>query len=165
MGRRTWLFGQFSRTESAAVCSKKPRGAQVIDKTGINMSQFLARTRIGCHRFISRCLRHTLRTASALALAVAVPQTILPTTVEAADANRPNIVLIMADDMGFECVGANGSEHYRTPELDRLATGGMRFAHAYSQPICTPSRVQIMTGRYNFRNYVQSFYPTLLPFS
>ena len=72
--------------------------------------------------------------------------------------SRPNIILIMADDMGFECVGANGSTHYKTPHLDRLAAGGLRFRHAYSQPICTPSRVQIMTGRYNFRNYVQFGY-------
>ena len=61
----------------------------------------------------------------------------------------------MADDMGYECLGANGSTFYRTPNLDRLAAGGMRFEHAYSQPICTPSRVQIMTGRYNSRNYVR----------
>jgi arylsulfatase A len=70
-------------------------------------------------------------------------------------AAKPNVVLIMADDMGYECVGANGSTFYKTPNLDRLAAGGMRFEHAYSQPICTPSRVQIMTGRYNARNYVK----------
>ena len=67
----------------------------------------------------------------------------------------PNVVLIMADDMGYECLGANGSTFYQTPNLDRLAAGGMRFEHCYSQPICTPSRVQIMTGRYNSRNYVK----------
>jgi len=73
----------------------------------------------------------------------------------AANARKPNVVLIMADDMGYECVVANGSKFYKTPNLDRLAAGGMRFEHAYSQPICTPSRVQIMTGRYNSRNYVR----------
>ena len=71
-----------------------------------------------------------------------------------AAAKKPNIVLIMADDMGYECVGANGSTFYKTPNIDRLAAGGMRFEHCYSQPLCTPSRVQIMTGRYNARNYV-----------
>ncbi|MHC4248482.1 MAG: sulfatase-like hydrolase/transferase [Planctomycetota bacterium] len=70
-------------------------------------------------------------------------------------AGKPNIVMIMADDMGYECMGANGSTFYKTPNLDRLAAGGMRFEHCYSQPICTPSRVQIMTGRYNSRNYVK----------
>ncbi|MFT5241319.1 MAG: arylsulfatase A [Kiritimatiellia bacterium] len=70
-------------------------------------------------------------------------------------ASKPNVILIMADDMGYECVGANGSTFYKTPNIDRLAAEGMRFEHAYSQPICTPSRVQIMTGRYNSRNYVE----------
>lgn len=69
-------------------------------------------------------------------------------------ASEPNVVLIMADDMGYECVGANGSTFYQTPNLDRLAAEGIRFEQAYSQPVCTPSRVQIMTGRYNARNYV-----------
>lgn len=68
---------------------------------------------------------------------------------------RPNIVLIMADDMGFECVAANGGESYRTPNLDKLAASGVRFEHCYSQPLCTPSRVQIMTGIYNSRNYIR----------
>lgn len=66
---------------------------------------------------------------------------------------RPNIVLIMADDMGYESLGVNGSTEYRTPNLDRLAATGLRFTNCYSQPICTPSRVKIMTGKYNFRNY------------
>src|SRR5690554_6870563 len=67
--------------------------------------------------------------------------------------NKPNIVLIMADDMGYECLGVNGSTEYKTPNLDRLAREGIRFENCYSQPLCTPSRVKIMTGKYNFRNY------------
>lgn len=74
---------------------------------------------------------------------------------QAADSPRPNIVLIMADDMGFECVGANGCLDYKTPNLDRLASSGIRFEHCYSQPICTPSRVKLMTGQSNKRNYVR----------
>ncbi len=66
----------------------------------------------------------------------------------------PNIVLIMADDMGYETLGVNGSLSYETPHLDSLAAFGMRFTHAFSTPLCTPSRVQIMTGKYNFRNYI-----------
>ncbi|MEW4490381.1 sulfatase-like hydrolase/transferase [Thalassoglobus sp. JC818] len=67
----------------------------------------------------------------------------------------PNVILIMADDMGFECVGANGGASYQTPTLDQLAASGMRFENCFSQPICTPSRVQIMSGIYNSRNYVE----------
>ncbi|MEN8117467.1 MAG: sulfatase-like hydrolase/transferase [Bacteroidota bacterium] len=66
---------------------------------------------------------------------------------------QPNIVLIMADDMGYECLGCNGSTEYQTPNLDRLAAEGIRFEHCYSQPLCTPSRVKIMTGQHNYRNY------------
>lgn len=66
---------------------------------------------------------------------------------------RPNIILIMADDLGYECLGCYGSQSYKTPVLDELAKGGMRFEHCFSQPLCTPSRVKIMTGRYNLRNY------------
>lgn len=65
----------------------------------------------------------------------------------------PNIVFIMADDMGYECLGCNGSTEYKTPNLDKLSEQGIRFEHCYSQPLCTPSRVKIMTGQYNFRNY------------
>ncbi|MFP6582795.1 MAG: sulfatase-like hydrolase/transferase [Candidatus Hydrogenedentota bacterium] len=71
----------------------------------------------------------------------------------ASAADKPNIVLIMADDLGYEALGTYGSASYKTPVLDRLAATGMKFAHCYSQPLCTPSRVQIMTGRYNQRNY------------
>ncbi|WP_186757113.1 sulfatase-like hydrolase/transferase [Echinicola salinicaeni] len=66
----------------------------------------------------------------------------------------PNIILIMADDLGFETLGVNGSESYDTPHLDQLAEEGMNFTQCYSTPLCTPSRVQLMTGKYNFRNYI-----------
>ncbi|MFB3132915.1 MAG: sulfatase-like hydrolase/transferase [Rhodothermales bacterium] len=67
---------------------------------------------------------------------------------------RPNIILIMADDLGYEALGVNGSTSYHTPNLDALARDGMRFTRCYSTPLCTPSRVQLMTGKYNFRNYI-----------
>ena len=66
----------------------------------------------------------------------------------------PNIVLIMADDLGYETLTVNGGESYQTPFLDQLAANGMRFTHAYSNPLCTPSRVKLMTGKYNHRNYI-----------
>jgi len=67
--------------------------------------------------------------------------------------NRPNIILIMADDMGYECLSIYGSLEYHTPVLDSLASHGILFSHCVSQPLCTPSRVKIMTGLYNYRNY------------
>jgi len=74
--------------------------------------------------------------------------------VQSSFAAQPNVILIMADDFGYECVTANGGESYQTPQLDRLAAGGMRFEHCHSLPLCTPTRVQLMTGKYNVRNYL-----------
>jgi arylsulfatase A len=68
--------------------------------------------------------------------------------------DKPNVIVILADDIGFECYSGYGSEFYSTPNIDKLGHTGAHFTQAYSQPLCTPSRVKIMTGRYNFRNYV-----------
>ena len=69
-------------------------------------------------------------------------------------AGRPNIILILMDDMGYECIGANGGTSYRTPVIDKLAATGVRFEHCYVQPLCTPTGVQLMTGIYNVLNYL-----------
>lgn len=80
----------------------------------------------------------------------------------AAPAPRPrNVVLIMADDVGYECFGAYGSRQYRTPVIDRLAGSGVKFTHCHSTPLCTPSRVALMTGKSNVRNYAD--FGVLLP--
>lgn len=83
---------------------------------------------------------------------------IFPRPLMAADPVKtpgPNIILILADDLGYECIGANGCDDYKTPEIDQLASGGVRFTHCFANPQCTPSRVKIMTGMYNVRNYVK----------
>jgi arylsulfatase A len=67
---------------------------------------------------------------------------------------RPNFILILADDFGYECVRANGGESYNTPNLDQLAKTGIRFTSCHVQPLCTPTRVQLMTGKSNIRNYL-----------
>ena len=72
--------------------------------------------------------------------------------------DKPNVVLIMADDVGWECLGCYGTEDYKTPRLDQLAKNGIKFKHCYSTPICTTSRVKLMTGKYNFRNYTHFGY-------
>lgn len=68
---------------------------------------------------------------------------------------RPNVVLILADDLGYECLGCNGCESYKTPHLDALAAGGVRFTQCHVQPLCTPTRVELMTGKANVRNYTR----------
>lgn len=73
---------------------------------------------------------------------------------ESADQKRPNIILIMADDIGVEGLGCYGGTSYKTPSLDRMASQGLRFTHAYAQPLCTNTRIQLMTGLYNNRNWL-----------
>ncbi len=92
-----------------------------------------------------------LKTLGVSASVLAIPNS----NIQAQDQkiNQPNIILIMADDLGYESLSCNGGQSYETPELDRLANTGARFVHCYSQPLCTPSRVKLMTGKYNFRNY------------
>lgn len=72
--------------------------------------------------------------------------------------NQPNVILIMADDVSWEAFGCYGAEDYETPHIDALAASGVRFTNCYSTPICTPSRVKLMTGQYNFRNYTHFGY-------
>ncbi len=69
--------------------------------------------------------------------------------------DRPNVVLFLVDDLGYEALGAYGGVSYETPALDRLAASGVRFTHAYATPLCAPSRLQLMTGRYTHRNYTE----------
>ena len=73
-----------------------------------------------------------------------------------AQSQKPNVVYIMSDDQGWKDVGYHGSD-IKTPNIDRLATGGARLEQYYSQQICTPSRAALMTGRYPFRYGLQSF--------
>lgn len=63
--------------------------------------------------------------------------------------NRPNIVFILVDDMGWKDLGCYGSDFYETPNIDRLAAEGMRFTDAYAAaPVCSPTRASILTGKY-----------------
>src|ERR1043165_7467329 len=64
---------------------------------------------------------------------------------------RPNIIFILADDLGIGNVSCYGADNFKTPNIDALAKTGIRFEHCYAQPLCGPSRCEIMTGRYAFR--------------
>lgn len=78
----------------------------------------------------------------------------LTTGVLAATWAKPvNVIMIMADDVGAECFSSYGSKEYQTPRLDALAAKGIRFTHCHSTPLCTPSRVNLMTGKSNVFNY------------
>ena len=72
----------------------------------------------------------------------------------AEESKKLNVVMIMADDVGYECFSSYGSKEFSTPRIDALAAAGMRFDHCHSTPLCTPSRVNLMTGKSNVFNYV-----------
>ncbi len=61
---------------------------------------------------------------------------------------RPNVVIIMADDMGYETIGAYGGLDFETPRLDQMAAEGVRFSRMYTSPVCTPSRMTLHTSLY-----------------
>uniref|UniRef100_A0A3B4WF80 Sulfatase N-terminal domain-containing protein n=1 Tax=Seriola lalandi dorsalis TaxID=1841481 RepID=A0A3B4WF80_SERLL len=65
-------------------------------------------------------------------------------------ARRPHVVFVLADDFGWYDVGYHSSE-IRTPNLDKVSASGVRLENYYVQPLCTPSRNQLMTGRYQVR--------------
>ncbi|MBV9961786.1 MAG: sulfatase-like hydrolase/transferase [Parafilimonas sp.] len=70
-----------------------------------------------------------------------------------AQTQKPNIILILADDIGYKSLRCNGGNLYSTPNLDTLAEKGMRFTQCHASPMCSPSRFLLLTGKYNFRNY------------
>lgn len=80
---------------------------------------------------------------------------IAPAAMGFAAEDRPNIVLVVADDLGWKDVGFHGSD-IKTPSLDNLAEGGVRLEQFYAQPMCTPTRAALMTGRYPFRYGLQT---------
>jgi arylsulfatase A-like enzyme len=91
-----------------------------------------------------------LTAAAAAALTAAAGALQRPTTAP------PNIVFILADDLGYGELGSYGQKQIRTPRLDRLAAEGMRFTHFYSgSPVCAPSRGTFLTGRHTGRAYVR----------
>ena len=69
-----------------------------------------------------------------------------------ASAQRPNILFILADDVGQEVLECYGGQSYRTPHLNELSRTGMQFRNAFSMPVCHPTRLTLMTGKYPFRH-------------
>src|SRR5207237_5973221 len=70
--------------------------------------------------------------------------------------NKPNIVYIVADDLGWKDAGFHGSD-IKTPNIDKLAATGARLEQFYVQPMCTPTRAALLTGRYPIRYGLQTF--------
>jgi arylsulfatase A-like enzyme len=77
------------------------------------------------------------------------------------DTTRPNLVVIMADDLGYHDLGCYGNQVHRTPHIDHLAAGGMRFTDFYvTTSVCTPTRAAFLTGRYPQPSEKWGLHPT-----
>jgi arylsulfatase A len=76
---------------------------------------------------------------------------------------RPNVVLIITDDVGYGDFGAYGATDIRTPNVDRLAHEGVKLTDFYAAPVCTPTRAMLMTGRYQQRVGLEEALPSAGP--
>ncbi len=93
-----------------------------------------------------------------LAILAALPHSVQQA--EAAATGRPNIIFILIDDLGWADIGCYGSRFHETPNIDRLASQGMRFTNAYAACcVCSPTRASIMTGRYPARLHLTDWIP------
>jgi len=90
-------------------------------------------------------MKHTLTLLTALLLAPLA-------ALHSAESRKPNIIVILSDDLGWADLSCYGSTFHESPNLDKLAAQGMRFTQAYSSsPYCSPSRAGILTGRHPAR--------------
>ncbi len=108
---------------------------------------------------IGKCPAGISRRAFMRAVGATAATAMLPQWARAArkDKRPPNFVVIMADDLGAKELGCYGHKRHKTPHLDALARTGVRFRTCYTAPICHPTRVMIMTGRYGCHNKVYHF--------
>ena len=94
-------------------------------------------------------------TSCILALLLCAALVEMPTAQRSGESSKPNILLIVADDLGYADVGFTGGKEIRTPNLDALASSGARLQQFYVQPVCSPTRAALMTGRYPMRHGLQ----------
>ena len=93
----------------------------------------------------------------AVALALGLVGPVLSAAADAVGTERPNIVLILIDDLGYGDLGCYGSSTHRTPHLDRLAAGGVRFTDFHSNgAVCSPTRAALLTGQYPQRSGIEA---------
>tara|TARA_R110002049_G_scaffold4601_5_gene32441 strand:- start:629078 stop:630688 length:1611 start_codon:yes stop_codon:yes gene_type:complete len=125
------------------------------------MIQFLAKTlasgqgKFDCRRTFPRHLLHRITTLALAACTALFAQTLYTTPLKAESTDRPNIVLILADDLGWGDLSCYGNKDRETPHLERMAQQGARLTDFYvSTASCGPSRAALLTGRYPYRTGV-----------
>jgi arylsulfatase A-like enzyme len=105
------------------------------------------------------CLRRYQLTSLLLSSLVGVVAFLFGSPAVAQGPNKPNIVFILADDLGINDLSCYGRKDQQTPNLDRLASQGMRFTAAYAMPVCSPTRAALMTGKDPARLHLTTFLP------
>ncbi len=116
------------------------------------MIQYLAKStcasgKSDCRRTFPRHLLHRITTLAISAFAALFAQTLYAPSLKAESSNRPNIIIIVADDLGYGDLGCYGQQVIQTPRLDRMAREGTRFTQFYAgNTVCAPSRCVLMTG-------------------
>src|SRR4051812_49755061 len=101
-----------------------------------------------------------IRPVQCVCLTALAALALLPAAATADPNPRLNVVLIVADDLGWSDLGCYGSKYHRTPHLDRLAAEGLRFTQAYAAaPVCSPTRAAILTGKWPARLGITDWLP------
>src|SRR5438477_371664 len=127
------------RQYTPSACTRPPAGLQRHGRSGQVRSHPISLT--GMTTTPTRTFARLFAAVAGLALA--------PSWATAADARKPNIVFILADDIGYGDLSCYGATLVSTPNIDRLAKAGRRFTDAHSPAAtCTPTRYALMTGRY-----------------
>src|SRR6476646_5762467 len=97
-------------------------------------------------------MRHRILVATLLVGGLVALSTVHLARLGAAQAPRPNFIVFLTDDQGYGDLSSFGHPTIRTPNIDRMAAEGIRLTSFYAAPVCTPSRAQLLTGRYAFRS-------------
>jgi len=117
--------------------------------------QFSERDKINRRELFRHALQSTSRFIAALK-----GEKVVDAPVAKRSGRKPNFVFILTDDMGWKDLSCYGSSYYETPNIDRLARGGMKFTNAYAAaPVCSPTRASILTGKYPARLHLTDWIP------
>ena len=120
------------------------------------MLQFLAWLRGGSRQSFTRHLRHRITTPAISVVVALLAQVLHAESAFAESSDRPNIIFIMADDLGYGDLGCYGQKRIKTPHIDRLAREGMRFTDFYAgSTVCAPSRCVLMTGYHTGHTFIR----------
>jgi hypothetical protein len=151
------LFSVHSLGRGGEPVQTQARFAATKPAHSATVSRLLVQRQAACRRHFPRHFLHGMTTPAMAIIAAAAWQVICTASLHAGSSERPNLIFILADDMGYGDVGCyNPESKIPTPNLDRLARQGVRLTDAHSpSAVCTPTRYGILTGRYCWRTWLK----------